>query len=171
MLRATVTALLFATLLLPARAQTPADLETLSRDAALIFSGRVEAIEHISPAAPGDLGTVRIMFRVTRGFRGAADSQAIAIVEWEGLWTSGERYRVGEQLLLFFYAPSGELGLTSSVAGERGRIELSDAQPLLAELERLRATDKPPLPPAEKPQKKPLRPSLRSNRPRVVMNQ
>src|SRR6202043_392253 len=42
------------------------------------------------------------------------------IHEWAGLWTSGERYRVGEHVLLFLYLP-GKLGLTSPVAGAMGR--------------------------------------------------
>jgi len=36
------------------------------------------------------------------------------------LWTTGERYRVGEHVFLFLYPPS-KLGLTSPVAGSMGR--------------------------------------------------
>ncbi len=163
MLPRTAAVLLFAfAIVLSARAQTPEDLDTLSRDAALIFSGRVEAVAHLAPAAAGDLGVVRVVFRVSRGYRGAADGQSLTIVEWDALWTSGERYRVGEQFLLFLYAPSGELGLTSTVTGQRGRLKLSDAEPLLAELERRRAAEQPPPPSPHEPQKppRPRRPSV-----------
>jgi len=42
------------------------------------------------------------------------------IREWVGLWEQGERYRLGERVLLFLYRPS-QLGLTSPVAGPLGR--------------------------------------------------
>ena len=52
--------------------------------------------------------------------RGASPGKNLTIHEWAGLWTSGERYRVGEHVLLFLYLP-GKLGLTSPVAGAMGR--------------------------------------------------
>jgi hypothetical protein len=52
--------------------------------------------------------------------RGASPGKNLTIHEWAGLWTSGERYRVGEHVLLFLYPP-GKLGLTSPVAGAMGR--------------------------------------------------
>jgi hypothetical protein len=39
------------------------------------------------------------------------------------LWTRGERYRVGQRLMLFLYAPSA-LGLTSPVGGRAGEFAL-----------------------------------------------
>jgi len=55
--------------------------------------------------------------------RGAAPGQSLTIHEWAGLWSSGERYRVGERVLLFLYSP-GKLGLTSPVAGAMGRFAI-----------------------------------------------
>lgn len=52
--------------------------------------------------------------------RGTSAGQSLTIHEWAGLWNGGERYRVGERVLLFLYSPS-KLGLTSPVAGAMGR--------------------------------------------------
>ena len=58
--------------------------------------------------------------------RGTSAGQSLTIHEWAGLWISGERYRVGERVLLFLYSPS-KLGLTSPVAGGIGKFSV-DAQ-------------------------------------------
>ena len=55
--------------------------------------------------------------------RGASAGQSLTIHEWAGLWSGGERYRVGERVLLFLYSP-GKLGLTSPVAGSLGRFAI-----------------------------------------------
>ncbi|MGA8618051.1 MAG: hypothetical protein WB660_05965 [Candidatus Sulfotelmatobacter sp.] len=55
--------------------------------------------------------------------RGASIGEKLTIHEWAGLWTRGERYRVGERVLLFLYSPS-RLGLTSPVAGAIGRFAI-----------------------------------------------
>lgn len=55
--------------------------------------------------------------------RGTSAGQSLTIHEWAGLWMRGERYRVGENVLLFLYAPS-KLGLSSPVAGPLGRFAL-----------------------------------------------
>jgi hypothetical protein len=60
---------------------------------------------------------------VEHGIRGIAAGELLTIHEWAGLWTSGERYHVGESVLLFLYPP-GKLGLTSPVAGAMGRFAL-----------------------------------------------
>jgi hypothetical protein len=72
-----------------------------------------------------------------------------------GLWSSGQRYRVGERVLVFLYPPS-KLGLTSCVAAPlgrfvvdpTGRIALSAQQlsalradPILAGRSRIRLSD------------------------------
>jgi hypothetical protein len=46
------------------------------------------------------------------------------------LWSDGERYRVGERVLLFLYSPS-KLGLTSPVAGAMGRFAM-DSRGMIA---------------------------------------
>lgn len=52
--------------------------------------------------------------------RGTSAGEILTIQEWAGRWAGGERYRIGERVLLFLYAPS-KLGLTSTVAGAMGR--------------------------------------------------
>jgi hypothetical protein len=47
------------------------------------------------------------------------------VCEWSGLWNAGERYRVGEQVLLFLY-PNSRLGLTSPVGGAQGRFAIDE---------------------------------------------
>ena len=56
--------------------------------------------------------------------RGTSAGRDLTIHEWAGLWTRGERYRVGERVLLFLYSPS-KLGLTSPVAGPIGRFAVN----------------------------------------------
>jgi len=90
------------------------------RAAGIIFSGTVTKIER-HPALPGQtVETVKVTFRVEDGFRGATRGRDLAIRQWIGLWASGQRYRVGERVLLFLY-PTSKLGLTSCVGGPLGR--------------------------------------------------
>ena len=55
--------------------------------------------------------------------RGATPGEDLTISQWIGLWSGGQRYRVGERVLLFLYPPS-KLGLTSCVAGAIGRFAI-----------------------------------------------
>jgi hypothetical protein len=82
-------------------------------------------VKSIARAAPNknDVATVQINFHVDQGMRGVRTGQALAIREWAGLWASGERYRVGERVLLFLY-PASKLGLTSPVQGSMGRFSV-----------------------------------------------
>jgi hypothetical protein len=92
----------------------------LVRAAGIIFSGRVTSIGR-APSSPGPArASTTITFQVERAIRGASPGKNLTIHEWAGLWTSGERYHVGEHVLLFLYSP-GKLGLTSPVAGAMGR--------------------------------------------------
>jgi hypothetical protein len=156
--------LLLACLLPRAFAQDKAapELRRLARAAGIIFSGAVVKIEPVAGAAPGDIGLVRITFRVSHALRGATSGQSLTINEWDGLWTAGDRYRVGENLLLFLYPPSGELGLTTTVGGAHGRISLAESVLSIAEVERQIGEDEssPPvldLPKSRRPQRLPLR--------------
>ncbi len=63
---------------------------------------------------------MQVSFRVEHAIRGTQAGQRLTIREWAGLWNSGERYRVGDRLMLFLYPPS-KLGLTSPVGGPHGR--------------------------------------------------
>lgn len=91
--------------------------------AGIIFSGRVTSVGGIaSPSRPGH-GCTAVTFQVEHAMRGVAPGRDLTIHEWAGLWARGERYRVGERVLLFLYAPS-KLGFTSPVAGTLGRLAI-----------------------------------------------
>jgi hypothetical protein len=98
----------------------PPDLPQVTRRAGMIFAGTVTSI--LPVRAPGSLQmeSVQVTFQVEQAVRGARIGQSLTIREWAGLWSSGERYRVGERLMLFLYPPS-KLGLTSPVGGPAGR--------------------------------------------------
>lgn len=98
-------------------------LDVLTRAASTIFSGTVtEVARH--PATSGQtVETVRITFHIDNAIRGATPGETLTISQWIGLWSSGQRYRVGERVLLFLYPPS-KLGLTSCVAGGMGRFTI-----------------------------------------------
>jgi|HubBroStandDraft_4_1064222.scaffolds.fasta_scaffold210211_2 hypothetical protein len=95
----------------------------LVRSSGIIFSGRVTSIG----LAPSSLGhaeaSTNVTFQVEQAMRGASAGKSLTIHEWAGLWMSGERYHVGERVLLFLYSPS-KLGLTSPVAGALGRFAM-----------------------------------------------
>jgi len=88
--------------------------------AGMIFFGTVKRIDRV-PAINGQaIETVAVRFRVERPLRGAWRGQDLTISQWIGLWSSGQRYRVGQKVLLFLY-PRSKLGLTSWVGGPLGR--------------------------------------------------
>lgn len=107
-----------------------AELLPLSRrvlhDSGRIFSGTVLQVEHRNSGSSSALETTRIVFRVDEAIRNVRRGQTVEINEWAGLWQSGERYRPGERLLLFFYPPS-KLGLTSPVGNGAGRFAVNRA--------------------------------------------
>jgi hypothetical protein len=90
----------------------------VARAAGTIFSGTVKSIARHS-ARTGQVETVAITFHIENAIRGTIPGQDLTISQWIGLWSSGQRYRIGEHVLLFLYPPS-KLGLTSSVAGGVG---------------------------------------------------
>lgn len=95
----------------------------LVRSAGMIFSGRVIFVGHAQSSFRPSPASTSVTFRVEHVIRGTSPGQNLTIHEWAGLWNSGERYRVGEHVLLFLYAPS-RLGLTSPVAGALGRFKM-----------------------------------------------
>ncbi|MFZ0956780.1 MAG: hypothetical protein WAN60_10590 [Candidatus Sulfotelmatobacter sp.] len=100
------------------------------RTAGMIFAGTVTRIER-GPATGGPaVPTVAITFHVERTFSGAVPRGSLTILEWLGLWSSGQRYAVGEHVLLFLYPPS-KLGLTSAVGGALGQFRLDSAGGIL----------------------------------------
>jgi hypothetical protein len=107
---------------LPARPVPPGTIGFIQivHAAGTIFSGTVTAIAR-HPATRGQgIETVAITFHVEQAIRGATPGQDLTISQWMGLWSGGQRYRVGERVLLFLYPPS-KLGLTSCVAAPIGR--------------------------------------------------
>jgi hypothetical protein len=93
------------------------------RAAGIIFSGRVTFIGQTARSSRPDAASTAITFQVEHAIRGTSTGQSLTIREWAGLWTNGERYRVGQRVLLFLYSPS-KLGLTSPVAGGMGRFAM-----------------------------------------------
>lgn len=95
----------------------------LARSAGIIFSGTVTRIERHSAARGQSLATVAITFHIENAIRGATRGRDLTILQWSGVWSSGQRYRTGERVLLFLY-PRSKLGLTSLVAGPMGRFDI-----------------------------------------------
>lgn len=104
----------------------PVVLSQMSRAAGMIFSGQVTAIARRHASGGNAIETVDVTFRVERAIRGVKKGQILTVAQWAGVWSRGERYRVGQRLLLFLYPPS-RLGLTSSVGGALGRFTVDIA--------------------------------------------
>ena len=95
----------------------------IARAAGTIFSGTVTAIAPGPATGNQVIETVAITFHIENAIRGVAPGDDLQISQWIGLWSGGQRYRVGEHVLIFLYPPS-KLGLTSSVGGAMGRFAL-----------------------------------------------
>lgn len=110
----------------------------LTKAAGTIFSGTVTSIAR-RPATRGQaVETVVITFHVENAIRGATPGEDLTISQWMGLWSSGQRYRVGERVLLFLYPPS-KLGLTSCVAAPMGRFSIDPLGRVLLSAQHLSA--------------------------------
>lgn len=110
----------------PANPGLPTDVfQQLVQHAGMIFAGRVTSVggDGVRLGEGHPATAVTVTFQVEHALRGTSANQSVTIHEWAGLWGRGERYRVGEHVLLFLYGPSG-LGLTSPVAGPLGRFAL-----------------------------------------------
>lgn len=114
----------------------PPTLQQLTQRAGYIFSGTVLTVERVQPKTPNEVASIRITFKVNQAVRGVAARQILTIREWVGLWQSGDRYRPGEQVMLFLYRPS-KVGLTSPVNGEFGRFNLDSHGKALLDAQRL----------------------------------
>jgi len=95
----------------------------VARASGTIFSGTVTRIERRPANQAQALTTVAITFHIEGAIRGVRKGEEFTILQWAGLWSSGQRYRLGERVLLFLY-PRSKLGLTSCVAGPMGRFEV-----------------------------------------------
>ncbi|SPF31618.1 exported hypothetical protein [Candidatus Sulfotelmatobacter kueseliae] len=122
----------------PAAAPGTFDLPWLARSAGMIFSATVTGIAR-RPATSGQaFETVAITFRVENSIRGATPGEDLTVMQWMGLWSSGQRYRIGERALLFLYPPS-KLGLTSCVGGPLGRFAVDPRGRVLLSAQQLSA--------------------------------
>jgi hypothetical protein len=116
----------------------------IARTAGTIFAGTVTKIEP-GPATGGSaVASVAVTFRVERPLRGDFQGRTLTILEWLGLWSSGQRYVVGEHVLLFLYPPS-KLGLTSAIGGALGRFRLDSGGGILLSAAQLTAFQSDPL--------------------------
>jgi hypothetical protein len=107
----------------PGTPPTVIGFPVIARAAGTIFSGTVTAIKR-RPATRGQaVETVAITFHIENAIRGATSGENLTISQWIGLWSAGQRYRVGERVLLFLYPPS-KLRLTSCVGGSIGRFAI-----------------------------------------------
>lgn len=116
----------------------PVGLQQLVHAAGTIFSGTVTAIARHPATHAQTVETVAIAFHVERVIRGASPGTDLTVEQWMGLWSSGQRYRVGERVLLFLYPPS-KLGLTSTVGAEIGRFRVDPAGRVMLSAQQLSA--------------------------------
>jgi hypothetical protein len=91
----------------------------MTRAAGMIFSGTVTKVQRHSATTGQSVETIAITFHVETAIRGVIPNADLTISQWAGLWSSGQRYRIGERVLLFLYPPS-KVGLTSCIAGPTG---------------------------------------------------
>jgi len=121
-------------------APQPSELRNLTRRSGAIFAGRVLAVQLLQPRFGGEVPTVRVTFRVERGIRGPRTGTQFVLRQWAALWNNGQRYSVGERVLLFLY-PASKVGLTSAVGGERGRFRIDPKGQLVVNAERAKLFD------------------------------
>jgi len=119
-------------------------LPQLARSAGMIFSGTVTAVVRPHETAGEALGTVSITFHVENAIRGATPGEDLTVTQWVGLWSSGQRYRIGERAVFFFYPPS-KLGLTSCVGGAMGRFAIDPLNRILFTAQQLSAFRRDPV--------------------------
>lgn len=114
------------------------------RAAGMIFSGTVTKIERRPATAGQSVEAIAVTFRIENALRGATSGQNLTITQWIGLWSSGQRYRIGERVLLFLY-PASKLGLTSCVGGTLGRFAVDRTGQVMLTAQQLSAFRKDPV--------------------------
>lgn len=119
-------------------------LKQLAQAAGSIFSGTVTAVARHSAARSQAIETVAVTFHVEQAIRGATPGEEFTITQWMGVWSNGQRYRVGDRLLLFLYPPS-KLGLTSCVFGGLGRFNVDPSGRVLLSAQQLAAFRQDPV--------------------------
>jgi hypothetical protein len=98
-------------------------LHRFSDEAGVIFIGQVLFVRRANQGGVSS-GIMEIQFRVDSAVRGCTAGTPYVLREWGGLWAADAyRYRVGQRLLMFLYAP-GPSGLTSPVEGLDGAVPI-----------------------------------------------
>ena len=102
---------------------TQAVLVEMASRAGVIFAGQVTGISR-----EDERGFVEVWFRVEVPVRGVGrvGSREYVLREWAGLWTGGDRYRVGLRYLMLLM-PKGASGLSGPVDGMDGALPLIGA--------------------------------------------
>ena len=118
-------------------------LPQLSKAAGMIFSGTVISVVR-QPVGANAIGTIAITFHVENAIRGAMPGEDRTITQWIGLWSGGQRYRIGDRALLFLYPPS-KLGLTSCVGWPLGRFAMDRSGRVLLSAQQLSAFRQDPV--------------------------
>ena len=119
-------------------------LPQLARAAGMIFSARITGVARHPASGAQAIETVAITFHVENAVRGATPGEDLTITQWIGVWSSGQRYRIGERALLFLYPPS-KLGLTSCVGGPLGRFSVDALGRVLLSAQQLSAFRRDPV--------------------------
>lgn len=119
-------------------------LPQLAQVAGMIFSATVTGIARRPASGGQSIETVAITFHVQNVIRGARPGEKVTIAQWIGLWSSGQRYRIGERALIFLYPPS-KLGLTSCVGGPLGRFDLDSLGRVMLSAQQLSAFRRDPV--------------------------
>jgi hypothetical protein len=119
-------------------------LPQLAHSADMIFSAKITAVAHRPTTSGPALETVAITFHVENAIRGALPGEDLTVRQWIGLWSSGQRYRVGERVLLFLY-PKSKLGLTSCVGWPLGRFAVDSRGRVLLTAQQLSALRQAPV--------------------------
>jgi hypothetical protein len=115
-----------------------------ARAAGTIFNGTVTKIERRPATLGQSVETVAVTFHIENAIRGTTPGQNLTITQWIGLWSSGQRYRVGERVLLFLY-PNSKLGLTSCVGGALGHFAVDRTGQVLLTAQHLTAFREDPV--------------------------
>jgi len=119
-------------------------LPQLAHAAGMIFVAQVTGVARLPAAGGQAIETVAIRFHVEQVIRGATPGKDLTITQWIGVWSSGQRYRIGERALLFLYPPS-KLGLTSCVGGPMGRFSLDPLGRILFSAQQISAFRRDPV--------------------------
>jgi hypothetical protein len=119
-------------------------LRELAKASGMIFSATVTGVARRHTTGGDSLGAIAITFHVENSIHGAIPGEDLTVVQWIGLWSGGQRYRVGDRALFFLYPPS-KLGLTSCVGWPLGRFSLDSSGHVLLSAQQFSAFRRDPV--------------------------